>query len=231
MSDVAYEPAPEADELAHWLAWSLVVAFGIWAGWGWLADGVNALSLLLAVVFGLFQIATNILAVKVRELAGRGAWITGLAAGAAMVFTGLLTHESLTHAYAVTQAHGYANADPRLMSLLLLAVPYLEPLLFWINRLLLEPAAPARPVTVGLLPLMGALIFGPQAMAHETAPQSVHNPRPVTRAIPKREARSLDGARAQAQLLARQGMRPAAIARATGVPHSTCKRWVRQLAA
>lgn len=226
------EPTPEADEVAQWLAWSLVLAFGIWAGWGWLADGVNALTLLLAVVFGLFQVATNILAVKVRELWRRDAWLTGLAAAGAMVATGLLTHESLDHAYAVTQAHGYASADPVLMSWLLLAVPYLEPLLFWINRLLLEPARPARPVAVGLLPLLGLMIFGPQtALAHQAGPQSRPEPSPVTRTLPKREVRATEPARAQAMLMARQGARPIDIHRATGVPHTTCKRWARELMA
>lgn len=228
-----YEPEPQADELAHALAWALVAAFGIWAGWGWVADGINALSLLLAVVFGLFQIATNILAVKVRELWGRGAWLTAFAAATAMVVTGLFTHESLNHAYMVTQAQGYANADPQLMSWLLLVVPYLEPLMFWINRLLLEPkrSSGSRPVAIGLFPLLAAYLFGPgTAVASEPPRPPAMPPTPPTPAVKRLtqvEARYDDPMRAQARLLAQQGQRPAEIHRATGVPLSTCKRWAK----
>lgn len=224
-----YEPAAEPDEIAHWLAWLLVLAFGVWAGWGWTADGLNPLSGLLAVVFGLFQVATNILAVKVRELWGRGAYLTGIAAAGAMIATGLLTHESLTHAYAVTQAQGYATADPRLMGWLLLAVPYLEPLLFWINRLLLEPKVnrAAAVMGVGVIPFIWALLMGPTAQA---APAPVVTPpsvSPTVRVLPKREIRETEPSRAQAKLMAKNGARPIEIHRATGVPYATCKRWAR----
>ena len=213
------------------LGWAFVAAFGAWAAWGWLADGVNALTLLLAVVFGLFQIATNILAVKVRELWSRGAHLTALAAGAAMIVSGLLTHESLVHAYNVALAKGYVSADPRLMSYLLLVVPYLEPLMFWISKLLTEPPQEARKGTVATVGVWGALmilLFGPGAMAAEPPKPPVEPPRasPVVRALPKAEARNLvEPNRARAMLLVRQGMKPKAVSEATGVPMSTVKKW------
>jgi hypothetical protein len=221
-----YEPAQEPDELASWLAWAIVAAFAIWAGWGWLNDGMTALSLLLAVVFGLFQVATNILAVKVRELARRGAFLTMLAAFAAMIATGLLTHESLNHAYAEAVEDGHVTADAELMSWLLLGVPFLEPLLFWINKLLTEPAHTA-PAGLGLIPTLMIILFGPSAVAQ---PPQTPPPRtdPVVRTLPKPQARNLDEpARAQAKLLASQGMKAGDIHRATGVPLATCKRWVK----
>lgn len=228
-----FEPSPESDDVSTSLAWAFVVAFGIWAAWGWLADGVNALSLLLAVVFGLFQIATNILAVKVRELWARQAYLTGIAAGAMMVMTGLLTHESLVHAYAEAQARDYANADPVLMGWLLLVVPYLEPLMFWINKLLTEPVArPARAVRVGVIPALLALLFGPgaaPAAAQDVTPRI--EPRSVVRQMPRAQARSeADPSRIQAKLLLRQGKRPVEVHAATGVPYSTVKRWAKEAA-
>lgn len=223
------EPAREPDDLAAFVAWAILGAFGAWAAWGWLCDGVNALTLLLAVVFGLFQIATNILAVKVRELASRGAFVTMTAAFVAMIATGLLTHESLNHAYAVTQRVGIATADPRLMSWLLLMVPYLEPLMFWINRLLTEPERPQRPIlAMGLFPLLALLLFGPgRAEADEPPPP----PKPITEVMPKAaHKRITDPVRAQADLLLRQGMGPTAVQRATGLSLSTVKRMARALA-
>lgn len=234
MGSTELEPEREPDELAQWLAWAFVAAFGVWAAWGWLADGVNALSLLLAVVFGLFQIATNILAVKVRELWAREAYLTGIAAAGFMVVTGLLTHESLVHAYSVAVAKGYANADPVLMSWLLLVVPYLEPLMFWINKLLTEPAkaAPVRAHRVGMIPALAALLFGPAAapaLAQDTSPRV--EPGQVVRQIPRAQARSeADPRRIQAKLLLRQGKRPVDVHTATGVPYSTVKRWAKEAA-
>ncbi len=233
MSVSTHPDPPESDDLAQALAWAIVAAFGVWAGWGWLADGVNALSLLLAVVFGLFQVATNILAVKVRELAAREAWITMIAAAVAMVVTGLFTHESLTHAYAVTQEKGYASADPELMGWLLLAVPYLEPLFFWINRLLTEPPVErTRLVTqVGLLPALAVLLFGPQALAAQPAPPAVRaptEPRPVTQTLPRATVTRLaDPRRVEARLLLEQGKTPYSVHKATGVPLSTLKGWAK----
>lgn len=225
-----FEPEPEADELAQWVAWAFVAAFGLWAAWGWLADEVNALSLLLAVVFGLFQIATNILAVKVRELAGRGAWLTATAALGFMIATGLLTHESLNHAYSVTQAKGYATADPALMSWLLLVVPYLEPMLFWINRILVEPTHPKRAANVGVFTALTIWLFGAGSAAalpvqSNVVPMREHPP--AAKRITKNEVRSTEPKRAEAKLLAQQGVKPGDIHKATGVPLSTCKRWAK----
>jgi len=234
-----FEPEPEVDELVQivggLLPWAIVAAFCIWAGWAWLADGVNALSLLLAVVFGLFQIVTNVLAVWIRALSQRNAWVTTTFALGAMVITGLMTHESLDHAYAVTQAKGYATADPQLMSWLLLAVPYLEPLMFWIRRLLSEPKPTAQPNArkVGILTALWFALFGTggPALASELPRHPEPEPAPgknVVRMVRKAEHRNLDEpARAQARLMARQGMKPKAIFEATGVPLSTCKRWAR----
>lgn len=236
------ETEPEADELIQWVAhrlpWAIVGAFGVWAAWGWLADGVNALSLLLAVVFGLFQVATNILAVHVRALAHRGAWLTCLGAAGFMVATGLLTHEGLVHAYAEAQERNYASADPELMSWLLLVVPYLEPLMFWINRLLTEPARSksSRPAR-GLIPWLIALIVGPgsvsPSLAHEPPmipPSEPSEPRQVSQRLTKAHARNLhDPQRAQARLMLRGGSHPRDVHAATQVPISTLKRWKTEI--
>jgi hypothetical protein len=195
---------------------------------------VNALSLLLAAVFGLFQVATNILAVKVRQLAGRGAYPTALAAAVFMVATGLLTHESLNHAYLITQREGYANADPELMSWLLLIVPYLEPLLFWINRVLSEPDNRRQAVQMGGVGVLTALWLYLFSTGNALA-APVHNgpafepqSRPVTKVRSPRQAKADEPERVQAKLLARQGMKARRIHEATGVPLSTCKLYIRQ---
>lgn len=228
--DNPYDPPQEPDGLAQALAWAIVGAFAIWAGWGWLADGANWLTVLQAVAFGLFQIATNVLAVKVRELWGRGAFITALAAFAAMLCTGLLTHESLNHAYAEALERGYVSADPALMSALLLGVPFLEPLLFWINRILIEPPQPRR-VTVGLVPMVMLALFGPKAIAAPVPPpMEPPQPTPMARRMPAHNLRQLDDpARAQARLMIRQGMTPYSVHKATNVPLGTLKDWRKRM--
>lgn len=223
--------SPSEDDLIKWVAWSIVAAFCVWAAWGWMADGVNPLSCLLAVVFGLFQVATNVLAVKVRQLAQRNAPITMLAAAGAMIVTGLFTHESLTHAYAVTLDKGYVSADPVLMNWLLLAIPYLEPLLFWINRLLSEPPRPARMAQIGLIPALAALLFGPPAMAAPAAMAAQAKPEPITRQLPRSTVVRLDDpVRVQAKLLIQQGRTPYSVHKQTGVPLSTLKVWAKAAA-
>jgi hypothetical protein len=234
MSDFTFsttdEPISQPDDLAQITAWMIVAAFGLWGAWGWLADGITPLSVLLAVVFGLFQISTNILAVKVRELCGRGAVITGIAAGLAMISTGLLSHKSYLHAYAQAMAAGHVTMDPQIMAWLLIAAPFLEPLLFWIDRLLREPRPAGRRANrVGVLTALGLWLWAPaQATAMPAIPQP--GPSPVARPLPKAQARNLqDQDRARARLMIRQGQSPIEVHRLTGVPHSTVKRWAREL--
>lgn len=232
----AYEPAPEGDELARWLAWGFVVAFGLFAAWGWLSAGVNALTLMLGFVFGLFQIATNLLAVKVRELAGRGAWLTCLGALGAMVGSGLLTHESLVHAYGVALEEGYVSADPKLMNWLLLFVPYLEPLMFWINKLLTEPrkVKSERKVKAhqGIFVALWVMLFGPGVA--NAAPATVVSPRAIESQV-QGQSRNVvrprfknDAQRAKALRLIQAGEKAGRVHAETGVPLSTCKLWARQ---
>lgn len=230
--DNPYSPPQEPDALAQTLAWAIVAAFAVWAGWGWLADGVNWLTALQAVAFGLFQIATNVLAVKVRELWGRGAFVTALAAFGAMICTGLLTHESLNHAYAEALERDYVSADPALMSALLLGVPFLEPLLFWINRILIEPPRPKSARTpIGIIPMVMLVLFGPgKAMAVEPPPASPPpQAAPVARRMPAQALRQTDPARAQAKLMLRQGMSAYRVHKLTGVPQATLKDWRRRM--
>ena len=240
----AYEPPPEN-------GWVRPVVVG-WAGfmglfgaWGWIAaNGYTNAGFASAGVSIFACVILLNASVQLRRAGAKRARRASTIWTLALILFGSWSGYSAHHAFEMTQGGPVAltsllsiNAlGSGFLLLFFLGAAWIDPLLMWAvedTERAKEPEAepePARPKGRASLRLMAGGLGGAAALA--LAPNAARAVEPVyqgpvSEPVNRTSARNREPDRAQAKLMLAQGLTAYSVAKATGVPISTLKRWAK----